>query len=77
MVEKKTTEVRSAEDATTIALNFVKKHSWFARPLRAVRENSTWLVEIDVGLLSVAVAKLKLDAKSGEILEYNIPEKEV
>jgi len=32
-----------------------------------------WLVEIDVGPIMPAIAKLKVDANSGEILEYDIP----
>ncbi len=67
------TEITSAEQATAIALSFTKKHRFFARPLKAVRENDTWLVEIDVGPITTAVAKVKVDAKSREILEYQLP----
>lgn len=67
-------EVKSAEKATEIAFSFVKKHRPFSSPLKAVREGDIWLVEIDVGLLSVIVARFKIDARSGKILEYSIPE---
>jgi len=66
-------EVKSAPQATTIAVSFIKKYRFTARPLKAVRENDAWSVEIDVGPLKPIIAKVKLDAKSGEILEYNIP----
>jgi len=66
-------EVKSAAHATEIAMSFVKKYYWFARPMRAVREDNTWLVEIDVGPLAPMVAKVKLDAKSGDILGYTTP----
>jgi len=66
-------EVKSAREATEIAYTFVKKYRSIARPLKAVREGDTWLVDIDVGPLFVAVAKIKIDAKSAEILEYTIP----
>ena len=66
-------EVKSAARATEIAMSFVKKYYWFARPMRAVREDNTWSVEIDVGPLAPIVAKVKLDAKSGDILEYTTP----
>ena len=66
-------EVKSAREATEIARTFVKKYRSIARPLKAVREGDTWLVDIDVGPLFVAVAKIKIDAKSAEILEYTIP----
>jgi hypothetical protein len=66
-------EVKSATEATEIAMDFVKKHRWFARPVKATRDNGIWRVEIDVGPILVAVAKVKIDATSGAILEYDIP----
>ncbi len=66
-------KAKTAPEATEIAQSFVKKYRSFARPLKAVREDGTWLVEIDVGPLFVAVAKVKVDAESGDILEYTIP----
>ncbi len=70
----KTGEVKSATEATEIAVKFIKKDRWWVRPLKAVRENGTWRVEVDVGPLSKTVATLKIDAQSGKIMEYNIPE---
>jgi len=66
-------EVKSARRATEIAYSFVKKYRPYAKPLKAVRLNGTWLVEIDVGPLSVKVAKVIIDAESADILEYTIP----
>lgn len=66
-------EVKSAASATEIALSFIKKHHWFARPMKAVREDNTWLVEIDVGPFARTIAKVKVDAMSGDILEYTVP----
>ena len=66
-------EIKSASVATKKAVSFVKKYRVIARPLKATREDDKWLVEIDVGPLFVAVARVKIDAKSGDILEYNIP----
>ncbi len=67
------TEVKSAPQATEIAMSFVAKHRFFARPLSAVRENGHWVVKIDVGPLAKEIASVKIDAKTGEILEYDIP----
>ncbi len=66
-------EVKSARAATEIADAFIKKYRWYTRPLKAVREDDTWLVEIDVGPIFTAIAAIKIDAKSGDILEYTIP----
>jgi hypothetical protein len=66
-------EIKSASQATELAVSFIKKYRFTTRPLKAVRENDTWLVEVDVGPILPAIAKVKLDASSGDILEYNIP----
>jgi len=68
-------KVRTAEEATEVALSFLTKHYRFIpqRPIEAVREDNVWLVEIDVGLLRTRIAKLKIDAKTATILEYTIP----
>lgn len=67
-------EVGSAEAATEIALGFVRKHNLVASPLRAVRHDGLWLVEVDVGYIGVRVATFKIDATTGTILEYEFPE---
>ena len=69
------TKVETASKAMDIAHSFIKKYSPVALPLKAVKENDTWLVDIDVGALAVKVAKVKIDARTGDILSYEIPEK--
>lgn len=71
----KATKVDTAEKAMEIAHSFIKKYSPVALPLKTVREDDVWLVDIDVGALAVKVAKVKVDAKTGDILSYEIPEK--
>ena len=66
-------EIKSAPEATEIARNFLRKYRMVVIPLKAVREGDAWLVEIDVGPILKSVAKVKIDAKSGDILEYFLP----
>jgi len=65
--------VESAEKATEIALSFIKKHYFIAIPKKTVREGNFWIVEIDVGFVSPKIAKIKLDAKTGDIIDYTVP----
>lgn len=65
--------VNSAEQATTIARSFIKKHRILAIPLKAVREDDVWHVELDVGPLAISVAKVDVDARTGKILKYEMP----
>lgn len=71
----KAMKVDTADKAMEIAHSFIKKYSPVALPLKAMREDDTWLVDIDVGALAVKVAKVKVDARTGDILSYEIPEK--
>ena len=75
MVYVKAAKVDTADKAMEIAHSFIKKYSPVALPLKAVKEGDIWLVDIDVGALAVKVAKVKVDARTGDILSYEIPEK--
>lgn len=68
-------KVKTAAEATDIAHSFIKKYSTVALPLKAVREKDVWVVDIDVGALAVKIAKVKVDARTGDILGHEIPEK--
>lgn len=69
------TKVDTADKAMEIAHSFIKKYSPVALPLKAVKEDNVWLVDIDVGPLAVKIAKVKVDARTGDILSYEIPPK--
>lgn len=71
----KAAKVDTADKAMEIAHSFIKKYVPVALPLKAERKGDEWLVDIDVGALAVKVAKVKVDAKTGDILSYEIPEK--
>ena len=71
----KAEKVKTATEAMDIAHTFIKKYSPVALPLKAVKEGDIWLVDIDVGALAVKIAKVKIDARTGDILSYEIPPK--
>jgi len=54
--------IESAEKATELAVSFIKQHYFISRPLKAIRENNTWNIEIDVGLLKTEIVAVKIDA---------------
>jgi hypothetical protein len=67
-------KVESAVQATDIAVDFLKKHfPILHRPMKATREQETWAVEVDVGPFLVKVARVSIDAETGEITSYEIP----
>ena len=71
----KAAKVDTADKAREIAHSFIKKYSPVALPMKAEREGDVWLVDIDVGALAVKIAKVKVDARTGDILSYEIPPK--
>jgi len=68
-------KVDTADKAMEIAHSLIKKYVPVALPLKAERKGNEWLVDIDVGALAVKIAKVKVDARTGDILSYEIPEK--
>lgn len=69
-------EVKSAQEATAIALSVIEKQYGFTRPIKAVKEGNIWLVQIDVGVFKTRIGNFKIDAKTGVVLEYDIPKED-
>lgn len=68
-------KVKTADKAMETAHSFVKKYVPVALPMKAEKEGDVWLVDVDVGAFAVKVAKVKVDARTGDILGYEIPPK--
>ncbi|HZA21811.1 MAG TPA: hypothetical protein VFA32_04275 [Dehalococcoidia bacterium] len=67
-------KVEAADQATEIAVNFLKEYYRILhRPLMARQEQGKWVVEVDVGVYFAVVAKVTIDAETGTILEYQVP----
>jgi hypothetical protein len=72
----KAKKIDTAEKAMDIAHSFIKKYSPVALPLKADKQGTIWLVDVDVGALATKIAKVKVDAKTGDVLSYDIPQRE-
>ena len=66
-------EVDTAQDATDLAIAFLKPHWAFVRPLRAKRRRDVWTVDVDVGTRWERLAWVKVSADTGKVVDYNIP----
>lgn len=66
-------EVKSAAKATEIAASFLKQYYGFLRPISAARENATWIVKVDVGVITKDIAEVKIDASTADIVGYSFP----
>ena len=66
-------ELKSAAEATKIATSFLKQYYAFLRPVRAVKGNTTWIVKVDVGVITKEIAEVKIDASTVDITGYSFP----
>lgn len=65
--------IENIERAVEVAERFLLKYYVFRKLVKAERENGAWLVEFDVGVLSKEIVRIRLDANTGEIVEYKLP----
>ena len=66
-------EIKSAAEATRIATSFLKQYYGFLRPISATRENATWIVKVDVGVLKTEITEVRIDASTADIVGYSFP----
>ena len=67
-------EVKSAAEATRIATSFLKQYYGFLRPISAEKEKASWIVKIDVGVITKQIAEVQIDALTADVTEYSFPE---
>jgi chromosome segregation ATPase len=68
-------KVNDAEEAMHVAHFFMKKDNPVALPLKAQRRSDIWLVDVDVGAVRMEIVRVKIDAKTGNILGHETVEK--
>jgi len=66
-------EVKSAAEATKIAASFLKEYYAFLRPISAVKDDTTWIVKVDVGVITHEIAEVKVDALTADVTGYSFP----
>lgn len=66
-------KIDSADKATKVAVAFMKKYYGYAWPIGATREQETWLVEVDVGVVKTKVARVRVNVNTSSIVDYSVP----
>ncbi len=66
------TNVQTVEQATQLALDFVRKYYSFAFPISARKETSRWIVDMDVSYFKPSYARVKILAESGTIEDFRV-----
>lgn len=60
------------EEAIDKALNFLKKKGgyYYAQLVSAKLEDGTWVIKFDVGILTERIVTIKIDDKTGRVIEF-------
>ncbi len=66
------TNVQTVEQATQLALDFVRKYYSLVFPISARRETSRWIVDMDISYFKPSYARVKILAESGTIEDFKV-----
>jgi len=66
------TNVQTVEQATQLALDFVRKYYSSAFSISARKETSRWIVDMDISYFKPSYARVKILAESGTIEDFKV-----
>jgi hypothetical protein len=66
------TAVQTVEQATRTAIDFVRKYYSFVYPVSARRENSRWIVDLDISYFRPSYVRVKIVAETGALEDFKV-----
>jgi hypothetical protein len=63
--------IQNVEQATQVALDFVRKYYAFVFPVSARKEASRWIVDFDISFFNPRYARVRL-AESGTVEDFKV-----
>lgn len=63
--------VQNVEDATRVAVDFVKKYYAFVFPISAKKESARWVVDLDLSFFNPRYARVRI-TDSGTVEDFKI-----
>jgi hypothetical protein len=64
--------VQTVEHATQVAIDFVRKYYSFVYPISARRENSRWVVDLDISYFRPSYVRVRILAESGTLEDFRV-----
>jgi len=55
-----------------VTIDFVRKHYSFVYPISARKENSRWMVDLDISYFRPSYVRVKLVAETGALEEFTV-----
>ena len=66
------TAIQAVEQATQLAIDFVRKYYSFVYPIAARKENSQWLVDLDISYFRPSYVRVKIFAETGSLEDFKV-----
>ena len=64
--------VQTVEQATQLALDFVRKYYSFAFPMSARKENSKWIIDMDISYFKPSYIRVQIAEATGTIQDFKV-----
>jgi len=65
-------QVQTVQQATQLALDLVRKYYSFASPISTRRENSRWIIDLDISYFKPSYMRVKILAESGALEDFKV-----
>jgi hypothetical protein len=66
------TGVQTVEQATQLAVDFVRKYYSFVYPVAARKENSRWVVDLEISYFRPSYVRVKILAETGTLEDFRV-----
>jgi len=66
------TPVQTVEQATQEAVDFIRKYYSFVYPIAARKENSRWIVDLDVSYFRPSYVRVRILAEAESLEDFNV-----
>ena len=64
--------IQNAEQATQVAIDLVRKYYSFVYPVSAKRENSRWIVDLDISYFRPSYVRVNIIAETGTLEDFKV-----
>lgn len=66
------TLVQTVEQATQTAIDFARKYYSFVYPIAARKEDSRWIVDLDISYFRPSYVRVKIFAETGTLEDFKV-----
>ena len=66
------TAIQTVEQATQLAMDFVRKYYSFVYPIAARKENSRWVVDLDISYFTPSYVRVRVLAETGTLEDFRV-----